>query len=182
MTDDSGIKRQKQQLRFQMKQLLRATSPTQRERCSAEVRHQLACQLQKPQVIALYAGTWQEPNLDPLWSEGLFAHRLILYPRLEEQELYFCPISSLDQLRLGRFGIREPLTSPTGEQPDVILVPGLAFGKDRSRLGRGDGFYDRLLSKLAGRTRKVGVGFEFQLLDSLPVEPHDSWLDEIIVG
>ncbi len=182
MTHDTGIKQQKQQLRSQMMRLLRALSPTQRERCSNEVRRELLLRLQQPQVIAAYAATWQEPDLDPLWSDRLFAHRLILYPRIDGTEMYFCPVAALDQLRLGRFGVREPVTAPASEPPDVILVPGLAFGKDGSRLGRGGGFYDRFLSKLTGRTRKVGVGFEFQLLDSLPMEPYDSWLDETVIG
>ncbi len=63
---------------------------------------------------------------------------------------------------------------------DLILVPGLAFSRDRHRLGRGGGFFDRLLSGRAANAFKLGLCFSFQLLDHVPVEGHDVVMDAVI--
>ncbi len=71
-----------------------------------------------------------------------------------------------------------PLVAPTW--PDVVIVPGLAFTRDGDRLGQGGGWYDRFLE---GRRREcvtIGVGFDVQLVETLPVEPHDITLDHVV--
>ena len=66
------------------------------------------------------------------------------------------------------------------ETIDLILVPGLAFSKDRHRLGRGGGFFDHLLAGRAAKAFKVGICFSFQLLDTIPTESHDVVMDAIV--
>ena len=66
------------------------------------------------------------------------------------------------------------------ETIDLILVPGLAFSKDRHRLGRGGGFFDRLLAGRAAKAFKVGICFSFQLLDTLPTAAHDIVMDAVV--
>ena len=63
---------------------------------------------------------------------------------------------------------------------DLILVPGVAFSKDRHRLGRGGGFFDRLLAGRAAKAFKVGICFSFQVLDTIPTEPHDIVMNAIV--
>jgi 5-formyltetrahydrofolate cyclo-ligase len=60
---------------------------------------------------------------------------------------------------------------------DLVLVPGMAFDLHGDRLGRGRGFYDRLLAEASGV--KCGVGYDFQLLEKIPAEPHDAKVDFI---
>ncbi|MDR1667898.1 MAG: 5-formyltetrahydrofolate cyclo-ligase [Bacteroidales bacterium] len=62
----------------------------------------------------------------------------------------------------------------------LAIVPGIAFDRERHRMGRGKGFYDRLLPSL--QAYRIGVGFDFQLLDAIPVESHDVPMDTIVVG
>jgi len=64
--------------------------------------------------------------------------------------------------------------------PDVVIVPGVAFTVDGDRLGQGGGWYDRFLAELAPEVTTIGVGFELQLLERLPVEPHDVRLDHVV--
>ena len=64
--------------------------------------------------------------------------------------------------------------------PDLILVPGLAFSLAGHRLGRGGGFYDRLLAGRARNAIKLGICFSLQLLESVPTEEHDALLDAVI--
>ena len=65
-------------------------------------------------------------------------------------------------------------------EPDLVLVPGLAFTRAGHRLGRGGGFYDRLLTGRADGAFKLGICFASQLLDSIPTEAHDAVLDAVI--
>ena len=63
---------------------------------------------------------------------------------------------------------------------DLIVVPGLAFSRDGHRPGRGGGFFDRLLARPAAGAYKLGVCFDFQLLESIPIEPHDIVMDTVV--
>jgi 5-formyltetrahydrofolate cyclo-ligase len=65
---------------------------------------------------------------------------------------------------------------------DLVLVPGVAFSKDRNRLGRGAGFFDRLLAGRAANAFKLGVCFSFQMLDNIPMEGHDIVMDAVITN
>ena len=64
--------------------------------------------------------------------------------------------------------------------PTLVLVPGLAFTRDGARLGRGGGFYDRLLNGQAANAIKFGICFEFQVVDFVPSETHDVLLDAVV--
>jgi 5-formyltetrahydrofolate cyclo-ligase len=66
------------------------------------------------------------------------------------------------------------------EAIDLILVPGLAFSKDRHRLGRGGGFFDRLLAGRAAGAFKLGICFSFQLVDAIPTEEHDIVMNAVV--
>jgi 5-formyltetrahydrofolate cyclo-ligase len=64
------------------------------------------------------------------------------------------------------------------EKFDLILAPGVAFDWNGNRLGRGRGFYDRLLARTSGL--KCGVGYDFQLIGKIPVEPHDARVNFVV--
>jgi len=81
-------------------------------------------------------------------------------------------------LRRGIMGVWEPqrveqrLLTPDAVQ--AVMVPGLAFcPKSGFRLGRGGGYFDRYLSRMRPDTLRVGVAMECQLVEGLPIEPHD---------
>jgi 5-formyltetrahydrofolate cyclo-ligase len=84
-------------------------------------------------------------------------------------------------LVVGAFQVREPVAGcpvVAMNRLDLALVPGLAFDARGHRLGRGKGFYDRLLAGFPGRT--VGVAFDFQVVAQVPVEPHDIALNAVV--
>lgn len=100
-------------------------------------------------------------------------------PRVNGVNLDILPYDE-SRLELGSFHIEEPVGDELVD-PDtieLIVVPAVAYDRQGNRLGRGKGFYDRLLQTT--RATKIGVGYEFQLLDSLPVEEHDVPMDAII--
>ena len=63
---------------------------------------------------------------------------------------------------------------------DFILVPGLAFTRDGTRLGQGGGHFDRFLPMLDDDCLRIGIAFREQIVDVLPVEPHDVTLDIVV--
>jgi 5-formyltetrahydrofolate cyclo-ligase len=94
---------------------------------------------------------------------------------VNEKAYVACAVRDLEKdLRMGQFGIREPVEG-CPEVPlkrlDFVLVPGIAFDLQGRRLGRGKGYYDRLLAEVRGKT--CGVAFDEQIADEIPVEPHD---------
>ena len=64
--------------------------------------------------------------------------------------------------------------------PDLVIVPGLAFTADGARLGQGGGWYDRFLSAVRSDCTTIGVCFSEQVVDALPVEPHDVAVDHVV--
>jgi 5-formyltetrahydrofolate cyclo-ligase len=134
--------------------------------------------------VLFFASLADEPDLWPLLIEALAAGKTVCLPRyVSGSEGYVaCQVRDIHQdLVRGKFGIREPLPSCT-EVPlnrlDLVLVPGVAFDARGARLGRGKGFYDRLLADVRGT--KCGVAFEEQIVDAVPVGPLDIRLNCIL--
>lgn len=69
---------------------------------------------------------------------------------------------------------------PDPSHVEVVIVPGTAFTADGHRLGQGGGWYDRFLPQLRPSCLKIGVCFDVQLVDELPVELHDVRLDLVV--
>ena len=127
---------------------------------------------------------------DELDLSGLLRERLAVGGRVavpawdaERGEYVFREIRDWDgDLVPGAFGVREP--RPTCGVVDVtwldfVLVPGIAFDTRGGRLGRGRGFYDRLLAPAIGVT--CGVGMDEQLVPEVPMETHDTRLNLVVV-
>lgn len=100
-------------------------------------------------------------------------------PRVNGVDLEILPYEE-SRLELGSFHIEEPTGSNTIDPSEIelIVVPAVAYDRKGNRLGRGKGFYDRLLKST--KATKIGVGYEFQLYDELPTEPHDVGMDMVI--
>ncbi len=81
---------------------------------------------------------------------------------------------------VGDFNILEPQNTPYEGGFDLIIVPGVAFDPQGNRMGRGKGYYDRFLVKYP-TVKKIGICFDFQLVEEIPAEPHDIRMDEVIV-
>ena len=112
----------------------------------------------------------------------------VVIPWCDSTELRLFRFRNFDELVPGTLGILEPAEwfrtagdrVVTPEELDLVLVPGLGFDRRGGRLGRGKGFYDRFLKKLPPRVPKVGLAFEWQLVDEIPMLAHDVRMDWII--
>jgi len=135
--------------------------------------------------IFAYLPLNDEVNLKPLLSAWIDASRVISVPLVswENKTMQAGLLSSLDSamLRETRHGILEPLQ----KHPipidciDVILVPGVGFDASGGRLGRGGGFYDQYLST-SRPPIVIGIAFDEQILDRVPLEPHDQIMTVVV--
>jgi 5-formyltetrahydrofolate cyclo-ligase len=120
----------------------------------------------------------------PFYERALGSGRVLLWPRLGAGDrLEFAACARWEELRPGRYGVPSPPTEAAPEAlgaGDLVLVPGLAFDGAGRRLGRGGGHYDRALAAAEEGTVAIGVGYEFQRVDAVPVEPHDVALDAVV--
>ena len=100
----------------------------------------------------------------------------------EAHRLLNIHIRSFDELSMGKYGLMEPDYNTEREVApldfDLVISPLLAFDRKGGRLGFGGGYYDTLLGECT--CPKIGLGYSFQEVDTVPVEPHDEKLDIII--
>lgn len=111
-----------------------------------------------------------------------YKEKTLLLPCVDGDDLLLRQYTGPDSMQPGpQFGIPEPVgpVFEALEQVQMIVVPGVAFDHNKNRMGRGRGFYDRLL-KSTPNAVKVGVAFSFQLFDTIPTEPFDVPMDEVI--
>ena len=137
----------------------------------------------KPIIIALYYPSNFELNILKVFDLKYFSEQTILLPVAEKNNLMkFYPWKKNDVLTVNKFGILEPIKDKA-KIPNIILVPMLAFDKDKFRLGYGKGYYDRYLNKYIKQYKDimtVGVAFSFQKHNKLPINKNDVKLDFIL--
>ena len=110
--------------------------------------------------------------------------KCLLLPCVDGNDLLLRRFTGPESMCPGpQFGIPEPVGEVFEDlhSVDVIVVPGVAFDRNRNRMGRGRGFYDRLL-KSTPNAKKIGVAFDFQMFDNIPVEPFDVPMDIVVTG
>ena len=129
--------------------------------------------------VALFAALQDEISTNALLEEAWQAGRQVYLPRVcpgNAGQMEFVRCAGFDQLRTGRFGLREPLVSLPGFgpedsgsafTPDILVMPGLAFDRQGGRLGYGAGYYDRFLQNGLNCPR-IGLCFAFQIVGRLP--------------
>ena len=125
-----------------------------------------------------------EPDIFPLLQDIVERGKNLYLPQYQSESKTYSPVLIRDlkyDLIPGKFGILEPnprCSIVNTSHMDLTFIPGLAFDSRGWRLGRGKGFYDRLLAKLDGV--RFGVAFNHQWLESVPHETLDQKMDWII--
>ncbi len=181
-----SVNEQKTDIRQQFRVLTRSIAPEQAAAASEDLCKNLlgSPYWQQARRILMFYPLNDEPDIAPLLQQALTAGKTIALPRYNSSlGVYEAALirSLTEDLVPGRFGVREPSPNCPAlplNQLDLTLVPGIAFDASGRRLGRGKGFYDRLLPGTTGMT--LGLAFDWQESDALPTEPHDVELDAIL--
>ena len=137
---------------------------------------------QSAKSVAAFLALRDEPRIGSLWQrEG---SRSFCFPRASGQGPELIRISDVASLETADWQLRGerfeacPRVSPA--EVDLFLVPGVAFTSDGKRLGRGGGFYDRLLAQASPQALKIGVCFASRVVPAIVTEAHDQRLDFVV--
>lgn len=134
--------------------------------------------------VALYMRLHSEIDPSALLAALCDSGHEICLPRIARKAhpLMFHQYVKGDPLRRGPFGVLEPLADAREIQPQIMLVPLLAFDGRGGRLGYGGGFYDRTIAKLRdlGRVHVVGLAYSAQEIPAAPMGPYDERLDAVL--
>lgn len=174
----------KKKVRKQMRELKRQYSADDKKKKSVTVWEQLEKELAFREARTVLA----------YWSmdDEVFTHdfvqkwagdKTVLLPCVKGDELEIRYFESVGQLNPGAsFGILEPVGELCEDldKIDLIIVPGVAFDGKNNRLGRGKGYYDKILKRT--RAGKVGVCFDFQFIEDVPTDEYDVRMDNVIVS
>ncbi|HOI77278.1 MAG TPA: 5-formyltetrahydrofolate cyclo-ligase [Methanofastidiosum sp.] len=136
-------------------------------------------------TIFTYVSKDKEVDTIDLITHSMILGKAVCVPltKKEDNSLEIREIEDLRDLKIGNFDILEPnenTKSTNPEEIELLFIPGLAFGGRCERLGRGGGYFDRFL--MSTRGLKVGLAYEFQVFDSLPIQKHDIKMDRIITN
>ena len=166
-----------------MRELKRQLTPEEKLRRSRLIMEQVQ-QLpafRKAKVVLLYWSMADEVQTHD-FVEKWYRDKVLLLPCVDGNDLVLRQYTGPECLVAGeQFGIGEP-TGPVWDNLDsveLIVVPGVAFDRRNNRMGRGRGFYDRML-KSTPNAIKIGIAYRFQVLEEIPVEAFDVPMDLII--
>lgn len=177
-------KTSKQQIRRDIEARRSALAPSWVEAASTRIirNFQTLEAFQSAGTIALYMAIGGEVNLDSLFPECWKSGKRTCIPVFNaEAKIYeLAEITHDTDFKTGHYGIREPVSPALCpmDEIDLVAVPGVAFDRKGRRLGRGGGYYDRLLTGYSGVS--AALAFDFQILPAIPTEPHDRPVDALV--
>jgi 5-formyltetrahydrofolate cyclo-ligase len=176
----------KAELRQTLRAAVNQLSETERRTASERACSLLRCQTvwKEAQAILFFAPIKGEIDLTPLVKEAVAARKTVALPGFVSDRGSYDAFEVSDlghDCVLGKFGVFEPSPSRPAfplNRLDLALAPGLGFDFFGHRLGRGGGFYDRLLARVAGA--KCGVAFDPQIVARVPAEAHDIQMNFVL--
>ena len=174
----------KEEARKEMRQRRKMLSSHERAQRNQRIRENLLGleEVKRGKNIFPFVSYGTEADTMELIALFLQQGKRVAVPKVEGREMEFYEITGLGQLAPGYQGIPEPPAAPQvrGEN-GVMLLPGLAFDRERHRVGYGGGFYDRYLADKAGKDLiTVAIAYDFQVVEELSVEAFD-WKPDILV-
>jgi len=134
--------------------------------------------------VALYSPIQNEVDTTTILDHALGASKIVYYPRIRESCVELLQVDSAEAFAIGHLGILEPIgegrlsaMEPLGL---TMMVPGVVFDSRGNRLGRGTGWYDRLLQEIERKAISVGLAYEFQIVEEVPADSWDQRMDYVI--
>ncbi|MBR4229632.1 MAG: 5-formyltetrahydrofolate cyclo-ligase [Bacteroidales bacterium] len=173
----------KTEIRQKIRDLKRAVPMDEKLRRSENIlRHLEQSPLFKTSRVVLMYWSMADEVQTHKFVNRWYQDKIVLLPCVDGNNLRLRQYSGPECMVSGpQFGIGEPTGQEWTDMEaiDLIVVPGVAFDRKNNRMGRGRGFYDRLL-KSTPKATKFGVAYDFQIFDEIPVEPHDVPMDFVV--
>lgn len=174
--------------RAELRRALEQLSPQAREKSSAKIADQLLewPVVREARTVLSFHPRWDEPDMERVSRALLLRGLCLCLLRYDATVQSYEPrlVADYDKdLERGLFGLMEPRATcriVDWNHLDLVLVPGLGFDLMGGRLGRGKGFFDRLLVK--ARAWRCGAAFDFQICDSIPMTSTDVPMDFIVTS
>jgi 5-formyltetrahydrofolate cyclo-ligase len=174
--------------RADMRRVLAAMAPEdRRERASLATRRLVGLEaFRKATVVMLYMAMETELDTTAIALRAFQLGKVVCVPRVdwERRDMHAVEVSSFDDhiMEVDEHGVRMPVGGRlvVPESIDLVIVPALAYDPSGNRLGRGGGYYDRFLSRLRRSATKVGLAFDVQIIDEVPIEERDVQVDMIV--
>lgn len=132
----------------------------------------------KAERIMLYSALPDEVQTQA-FLEKWHLKKIIILPTVVGDDIIPVEYGKDTHFVVGDFNILEPQNKPYTGGFDLIVVPGVAFDRHGNRLGRGRGYYDRFLCQHLD-VKRIGICFDFQLVDKVPAEDFDIRMDEVL--
>ena len=178
------INEEKKALRRQIKEIKKKYSLKEKKEKSKFIFDQVEKldAFQKSEIIMAYWSMDDEVFTHDFIQKYLNIKKIIL-PVVNGDRLDLKEFLGLSNLKTGKsFGIGEPEGElfKQADKIDLIIVPGVAFDKSLNRIGRGKAYYDKLLKE--SKALKIGVCFDFQLIEKVPTDEFDIKMDLIITN
>ncbi|HRF85462.1 MAG TPA: 5-formyltetrahydrofolate cyclo-ligase [Alloprevotella sp.] len=177
----------KKEIRQEIRKRKQQFSATLVREQSSRIMHQLEehPHFQSAQTLLMYYSLPDEPDTSA-FIERWHHSKLILLPVVCGDHLLLRKYTGCTNLINGSFSISEPKGEifTNYEDIDLAVIPGVAFDREGNRLGRGRGYYDRLLERpeFSEKVYKIGICFPFQKMDMIPCDTWDKPMDIILTG
>lgn len=137
----------------------------------------------RAKTLLLYMAMPTEIDPSIIAEAALASGKRVAYPRCIEGNLLELYMGDVAAFEKNSYGILEPVPGRAQRiaagEIDMAIVPGMAFDREKARLGHGAGYYDRLFDKLRPDAFKLGFAFSWQIADKVPTEPHDISMDSV---
>ena len=142
------------------------------------------------EVILTYVDYQSEVMTSSLIARALLEGKKVYCPKVSGNDMDFYRISSLNDLKEGYKGIREPEAGESfidmqnlPDKKTLVIMPGVVFDMECHRIGYGKGFYDKFMTQMSENGMdfyKIGLAYECQLVDKVPYEAHDISINIVV--
>jgi 5-formyltetrahydrofolate cyclo-ligase len=174
------VQKKKEEVRKKMMKQRNALSEEERKELDAKIGRVLFEEekFKKARAVAIYRPIATQVDTKEITLQAQKQKKEILIP-VTNHEIELFRFTGFDKLKKGKYGILEPTERiASSMEPDVVVIPGIAFGLCMHRIGYGKGYYDKLLRTLA--SYRIGICHDFQVMEKLPSHEDDERMDLII--
>jgi len=183
------IQEKKNDIRNEIKNVLNSLSGSERLKKTKDIENRLFefANFLEAKIALLNLNRGNEVRMREIIERCFSINKTVVLPAfdIEKHEMELMKVDNLKaHLRTRHRGIKEPNRRLCKVVPieyiDIAFIPGIAFDEKGGRIGSGEGYYDRLIPKLPNTTRKVSLAFEDQIVQQVPMESHDRYIDILI--